>query len=172
MQIETLLLSCLTVSLKTHTIAIEPGRTVGSTLDAMGTVSLLAQTTSLAAGTGQTAHLTVLVTHNPVDARVIADLLVAGVDEDDFVVLLGSILVDPVRVEDTEVGVTASDLFFSDALQVAFEFKVVDTLVPNKKVSKTVLMALSVGERTWVYRKPYHGDSDACGLHDGHQHAR
>ena len=44
-----------------------------------------------------------------------------GIDEDDFVVLHGGVLVDPVRVEDAEVGVLASDLLLGDGLKVALE---------------------------------------------------
>ena len=50
---------------------------------------------------------------NPVDARILADGLVLGVDEDDFEVLVGRVLIDPVRVEDSEVGAAATDTLFS-----------------------------------------------------------
>jgi len=94
-------------------------------------VSSLADSASLASGTGESSHFAVLVdgVDDPVDAGVVADLLVAGIDEDDFVVLHGGVLVDPVRVENTKVGVSASGLLFRNVLQVALEFEVVDTLV-------------------------------------------
>jgi hypothetical protein len=46
---------------------------------------------------------------DPVDARIAADGLVEGVDEDDLVVLVGGILGNPVRVEDTEGGDKAAN---------------------------------------------------------------
>ncbi len=46
---------------------------------------------------------------DPVDARVIADGLVLGIDEDDLEVLVGRVLIDPVRVQDAEVGAAAPD---------------------------------------------------------------
>jgi len=86
-------------------------------------VTLLAQTARLATGTGEATALAVLVdgVDDPVDAGVVADLGMRWVDEDDFVVLHGGVLVDPVRVEDSEVGVLASDLLLSDGLKVALE---------------------------------------------------
>lgn len=51
----------------------------------------LAETTRLLASCGETTGLTVLVNwvDDPVDASIAADGLVLGVDEDDFVVLVG-----------------------------------------------------------------------------------
>ena len=41
---------------------------------------------------------------------------VAGVDEDDFVVLVHTVLVDPVRVEHTEVAAAPADTLLCDTL--------------------------------------------------------
>jgi len=123
--------SSLTESLELLLVASEPGSLPGSTLDAVGTVSLLSKTTSLASGAGESTHLAMLVdgVDDPVDTRVVTDLLMVGVDTDDFVVFHGRVLVDPVRVENTEIGVSASTLFFRNILEIALEFKVVDTLM-------------------------------------------
>ena len=60
----------------------------------------LVDTTGLLAGGGKTASLTVLVhrVDDPVDTGVTADGLVLRVDENDLVVLVGGVLVDPVGV--------------------------------------------------------------------------
>lgn len=60
----------------------------------------LVETSALLASGGEAAEFTVLVywVDDPVDAGVAADGLVLGVDEDDFKVLVGRILVDPVGV--------------------------------------------------------------------------
>jgi len=94
-------------------------------------VSLLAESTSLASSAGKSTHFAVLVdgVDDPVDTGVVADLLVVGVDTDDFVVFHGRVLVDPVRVENAKVGVSASGLLFGDGLKIALELKVVDTLM-------------------------------------------
>lgn len=66
---------------------------------------------------------------DPVDARVAADGLVLGVDEDDLEILVGRVLVDPVRVEDAEVGAAAADTLFSGGFERALVFELVHTLV-------------------------------------------
>ena len=75
----------------------------------------LVEAAGLLAGGGEAAGLAVLVdgVDDPVDAGVLADGLVLGVDEDDLVVLVGGVLVDPVRVQDAEVGAAAADTLLS-----------------------------------------------------------
>jgi hypothetical protein len=68
---------------------------------------------------------------NPVDASVVTDLGMRRIDQNDFKVLHGGILIDPVRVQDTQVGVLASNLLFSETLQIALELELVDTLMPR-----------------------------------------
>ena len=91
----------------------------------------LAKTTALLAGGGETAALTVLVDglDDPVDAGIATDGLVGGVDEDDFIVLVGRVLVDPVRVEDAEVGTAAADTLLGSGLEGALVLELVHTLV-------------------------------------------
>lgn len=66
---------------------------------------------------------------DPVDAGILADDLVLGVNENDLVVLVGGVLVDPVRVEDTQVGATAADTLLSGGLEGSLVLQLVDTLV-------------------------------------------
>jgi hypothetical protein len=66
---------------------------------------------------------------DPVDTGIVTDLGVGGINEDNFVVLHGGILVDPVGVKDAEVGELASDLLLSNGLKVTLELKVVNTLM-------------------------------------------
>lgn len=58
----------------------------------------LVETARLLAGRGEAAHLAVLMDglDDPVDAGIAADGFVLRVHEDDFVVLVGAVLVDPV----------------------------------------------------------------------------
>jgi hypothetical protein len=90
-----------------------------------------AKTTALLAGCGETTALAVLVDglDDPVDTGIAADGLVLGVDEDDFVVLVGRVLVDPVGVEDAQVGAAASDTLLSGGLERTLVLELVDTLV-------------------------------------------
>ena len=79
----------------------------------------LVETTGLLAGGGETAGLAVLVdgVDDPVDAGILADGLVLGVDEDHLVVLVGRVLVDPVRVQDAQVGAAAADTLLGRGLE-------------------------------------------------------
>lgn len=49
---------------------------------------------------------------DPVDARVTTDGFVLRVHQDDLVVLVRRILVDPVGIEDAQVGAAAADALF------------------------------------------------------------
>ena len=91
----------------------------------------LVETAGLLAGGGEAAGLAVLVdgVDDPVDAGVDADGLVLGVDEDDLVVLVGGVLVDPVGVEDAQVGAAAADTLLSGGLEGALVLELVHTLV-------------------------------------------
>ncbi len=49
-------------------------------------------------------------------------------DQDDFVILVDTILVDPVRVQHPQVSTSTTDTFFSGSSETSLEFEVVDTL--------------------------------------------
>jgi hypothetical protein len=54
---------------------------------------------------------------------------VLGVDKDDLVVLVRRVLVDPVRVEDAQVGAAAADTLLGGGLEGSLVLELVDTLV-------------------------------------------
>jgi len=91
----------------------------------------LVEAAGLLAGGGEAAGLAVLVDggDDPVDAGVATDGLVLGVDEDHLVVLVGRVLVNPVRVEDAQVGAAAADALLGGGLEGALVLQLVDTLV-------------------------------------------
>ena len=91
----------------------------------------LVDTSALLAGSSETTALAVLVNwlDDPVDTGIATDGLVLGVDEDDLEVLVGRILVDPVRVQDAQVSATAADTLLSSRLERALVLELVDTLV-------------------------------------------
>ena len=66
---------------------------------------------------------------DPVDARVAADGLVLGIDQDHLVVLVGRVLVDPVRVEDAQVSAAAANTLLGSRLQGTLVLELVDTHV-------------------------------------------
>lgn len=91
----------------------------------------LANTPVLLAGASETTHFAVLVdgVDDPVDAGVAADSLVLGVDADDFVVLVRRVGVDPVRVENAQVGAAAANTLLSSGAERALRLELVHTLV-------------------------------------------
>lgn len=87
---------------------------------------------------------TVVETHlvdgvaDPVDAGIAADGLVLGVNEDNLEVLVGGVLVDPVGVQDTQVGAAAANTLLSGSRQSALVLELVDTLVGGLAVGGTL----------------------------------
>ena len=102
------------------------------------------QTTALLASRSETTALAVLVHRldDPVDARIAADRLVLRVDEDDFVVLVGGILVDPVGVEHTQIGAAAADTLLSGGLEGALVLELVHTLIGGLAYTNCMSMSL------------------------------
>jgi len=100
----------------------------------------LAQATGLLASCGKAARFAVLVNwvDDPVDAGISADSLVLRVNKDDFVVLVGRVLVDPVGVEDPKVGATTTDTLFSGGLEGSLVLELVHTLVGGFAISSTL----------------------------------
>lgn len=121
--------SCLSVSPERQGVVALPG--LSATGLGLVVAVTLVETTGLLAGGGEAARLAVLVhgVDDPVDAGVDADGLVLGVDEDDLVVLVGRVLVDPVGVEDSEVSAAAADTLLGGGLEGSLVLQLVDTLV-------------------------------------------
>ncbi len=83
----------------------------------VGSVTLDAETTMLLASGGKTTTLSVLVDRigNPVDTRIISDTRVVWIDKDDLKILVGGILVNPVRVQDSQVCSNTTNTLLSNA---------------------------------------------------------
>lgn len=75
---------------------------------------------------------------NPVDSSISSDGLVVVVDEDDFVEFEGSVLTNPVRVENSKVSAFSSDSLLSDGSVGSGGLKLVDTLVDGLSVDDTL----------------------------------
>lgn len=91
----------------------------------------LVEATGLLASGGETTRLAVLVdgVDDPVDAGILADGLVLRVDKDDLVVLVGRVLVDPVRIEDAQVSAAAPNTLLGGGLERSLVLELVHTLV-------------------------------------------
>lgn len=100
----------------------------------------LLETSALLAGSRKTTAFTVLVNgvDDPVDAGIAANSLVLGIDEDDLEVLVGAVLVDPVAVEDTQVGAATTHTLFGGGPKRTTRLELVHTLILGLAVGGTV----------------------------------
>lgn len=118
----------LTVAAEAKSVVPLPGGQLGSVVVAIS----FSETTVLFSDAGETASLPALVYRlgYPVDPRVAANLyagvpstlgetrkpsktygLVIRIDEDDLVILVDTVLVNPVRVQDSQVTTTPANAF-------------------------------------------------------------
>ena len=98
------------------------------------------KTSVLLASSGEATGLSVLllVGGNPVDSGVSGDGLVVGVNKDNLEELEGSVLTNPVRVEDSEVSAASSNTLLSDGSVGSVGLELVDTLVNGLAVNDTL----------------------------------
>ena len=80
----------------------------------------------------------VFIGGDPVNSGVSSDGLVEGVDEDDFVKLEGTVLTDPVGVENAEILASSSDTVLSHSSVRSVGLELVDTLVDGLAVNDTL----------------------------------
>ena len=66
---------------------------------------------------------------DPVDAGIAADGLVLRINKDDLEVLVGRVLVNPVRVENAQVGAATADTLLSGATERTLVLELVHTMV-------------------------------------------
>lgn len=129
----------LAVSSELEGVALADGGVLSAALGLVVAVAL-ALATALLAGSGEAAALTTLVNglSDPVDARVASDRLVLRVNRDDLEVLVHTILVDPVRVQDAQVRALATHTLLSSGAQRTLVLEVVNTLANRLAVGGTL----------------------------------
>jgi len=106
------------------------------------------ETTVLLSNAGETTSLPAFVhgLGNPVDPRVPADSLVTRVNEDDLVIFVYTILVNPIRVQYPEVTTASANTLFRDTPQSSLGLEVVHTLTYGFAIGSTlrdVLLAVA-----------------------------
>lgn len=91
----------------------------------------LSLTTALLSIGGKSTSFSVLVNgvDNPADSRVSSDSIVRWVDGNDFVVLVYTVLVDPVTVQNSQISTLSSNSLLSSASQASLVLEVVYTMV-------------------------------------------
>jgi len=141
--------------------------------------STLSDTPVLLSGRSETTGLTTLVNGvaDPVDASITTDRLVVRVDEDDLVVLVDTVLVDPVRVQNSESSTSTSDTFLGGRTERTLELEVVDTLVGGLTEGGTY-MSIDLDqlrareEQRGKMREAYPCERAFCGYHGEHGYGR
>ena len=105
-------------------------------------MALDAQTSVVLAGRGQASALAVLVhrVHDPVDTGIVSDTRMLGIHADDLEILVGGILVNPVRVQHTQIGCVATGAFLGNRTNVTSKLELVDTLVFGLTMDNTLLV--------------------------------
>ena len=66
---------------------------------------------------------------DPVYSRVTANCFVLRVDENNFEVFVGGILINPIGIEDPEIGATSTNALFSSRLEGSLVFELIHTLI-------------------------------------------
>jgi len=117
----------LTVSSERQGVVLLPGRVLRSMVVSVS----LSDSSRLLSSRSEASGLPALVdgVANPVDAGITADGLVCRVDENDFVVLVYTVLVDPVGVQNTKTTASPCNSLFGNAPQASLELELVYTLV-------------------------------------------
>ena len=136
----------------------------------------LSETAGLLSSGGKTTGLAVLVDwgNDPVDAWIATDSLVLWVDENDLEVLVGGVLVDPVGVEDAQVGATAADTLLSSRLEGTLVLQLVNSLVGWLACTKWVSTSIWVGRNSLsaTYRRWHPCELASCVHHGEHGRGR
>jgi len=100
----------------------------------------LVETPGLLASGSKTTGLAVLVdgVADPIDPGILANGTVLGVDQNDLVVLVGRVLVDPVRVQHTQVSAATANTLLSGGSEGALVLELVNSLVGGLAIGGTL----------------------------------
>jgi len=136
----------MAVSGEGKSVLSEPSGAARASLGGGISVALAQSARRLASG-GLATKLAMLLLRfaDPLDARISADGRVGGIDHDDFVIFVGGILADPVRIEDAERSDLATHAFLSDGLKRALELHLVDAVVSGLAIRASLGDGLLAG---------------------------
>jgi len=100
----------------------------------------LVDTSGLLASSSETTSFTVLVdgVHDPIVSSITTNGLMLRINKNDFEVLVRRILVNPIRVQDTQVRAAPTNSLLSSGSQRSLVFELVDTHVGGLTVGSTL----------------------------------
>lgn len=120
-------------------ISSDPALSLGRSVIVISVASYSESSVSLSGG-GETSVLSVLVLGrgNPVDSGISGNGFMVGVNEHNFIELVGSVLTNPVRVEHSEVSASPADSLLSDGSVGSAGLEGVNSLVDGLSVHNTL----------------------------------
>jgi len=124
-----------TVTTKAEGIVSLPGRCLGCVVVAIS----LAKTTVLFSDAGETTSFSPFVdwVSDPVDSCVTTNSFVIWVDQDNLIILINTVLVDPVRVQNSQISTPPTDSFLGNTSETSLGFEMVYTLAHGLAVCGT-----------------------------------
>ena len=107
----------------------------------MGSVTLLSETSVLLTGGGKASEFSfvVLLGNDPVDSWVLPDGVVGWVNQYDLKEFVGGILTNPIRVEDSHVGASSTNLLLGNRSVRSSLLELGDTLMNWLTVNGTLM---------------------------------
>jgi len=141
----------LTVAAEAESVVPFPGGQLGGVVVA----AAFSETTVMFSNAGETTSLPALVHRlgDPVNPRVAANGFVIGVYEDDLIIFVDTVLVNPIRVQDSQVTATPANALFRNTPQSSLGLEVVHTLMDGFTIGGTlrdVLLAVTPADANTV----------------------
>jgi len=102
--------------------------------------TLASEASALLASAGQASQLTMLVDGvcDPLQAGIITDSIVCGINHNDLEEFVGRVLIDPVRIEDAEAGHGAARPLFSDGTVRTLILELINTLMDGLPINSAL----------------------------------
>mmetsp|Transcript_42613 Transcript_42613/g.117569 ORF Transcript_42613/g.117569 Transcript_42613/m.117569 type:complete len:192 (-) Transcript_42613:15-590(-) len=119
----------------------------------IGKMAPSAKTTVFSSSRSEPSSFTMLVNriNNPINARIITNSNMLRIDKNNFVILVSSILIYPVRVQYTKVTTYSTGTFFSYTAKISGEFLFIDTRVSGLTMNNTFVEWSLTATTTYSY---------------------
>lgn len=109
---------------------------------------------------------------NPVDSGIPTNGFMLRIDEDDLKILVGRVLIDPVRVENPKIGTSPANSFFSSRLERSLVFKLIHTLVGGLACTERSILRACGAACHGAYHRLHPSELASCDHRVGLSHGR
>ena len=79
--------------------------------------------------------------YDPIDPRITTDCLVLRVDENDFKILVGRVLIDPVGIQNPQIRTPTTNTFLGSGFERALIFELIHTLIGRLACCKQIVLS-------------------------------